>query len=118
MQNVTLTPAQCRAARALVGIQQMQLAAAAHVARKTLADFEGGKTTPNHRTMAAIRATLEAAGVVFEAAGEMVDGGPGVRLAEVQPHIGRRLSDEPDARELLSPAQKLTPARRLPKTGE
>lgn len=82
MHDVTLTPAQCRAARSLVAMQQAELAALARVARKTLADFEGGKTTPNPRTLEAIRQALEAAGVEIIAESTAVPaGGAGVRLA-------------------------------------
>lgn len=73
-----MTPAQGRAGRALVGWSQDQLEAASKVARKTIADFEGGKRSPHPRTLAAIRAALEAAGVEFIAEN---GGGAGVRLA-------------------------------------
>lgn len=75
-----LSPAQCRAARALLNWSQTDLETKAGVSRKTLADFEGGKRQPYERTLAEIRATLEKAGVVFLAAGETKAGGPGVRL--------------------------------------
>lgn len=69
--------AQCRAARAMLGWSQQDLCSKAGVARKTLVDFEGGKSTPYPRTLKDIRETLEAAGVIFIAEnGE----GPGVRL--------------------------------------
>ncbi|MDI3307687.1 MAG: helix-turn-helix transcriptional regulator [Acetobacteraceae bacterium] len=72
-----MTPAQCRAARALLNWSQDQLEAAAKVARKTIADFEREARQPYDRTLAAIRAALEAAGVEFI---EENGGGPGVRL--------------------------------------
>lgn len=53
----------------------------AKVARKTLADFEGQKTSPNPRTLAAIRAALESAGVEFIAEN---GGGAGVRLRKTE----------------------------------
>jgi len=72
-----MSPAQCRAARALIGLEQGDLAIAAGIARATLIDFEKDQRTPRPRTIAAIRAALEAAGVVFlEANGN----GPGVAL--------------------------------------
>lgn len=81
MHEVTLSPAQCRAARALVAMQQAEIAVAASVARKTLADFEAGKTTPNPRTLQAIRQAFERLGVEFFAEGAAVPaGGAGVRL--------------------------------------
>lgn len=65
-EGKTLTPEQCRAARALLGWSQSDLGEKASVARKTLADFEGGKKKrPYARTLADVRAALEAAGVEF-----------------------------------------------------
>ncbi len=72
-----LSPAQCRAARALLDWSQAQLATACKVATKTLADFERGNRTPYDRTLVDIRAALEAAGVEFIAQN---GGGVGVRL--------------------------------------
>lgn len=69
---------QCLGGRAMVRITRDQLAVAAKVAVATLADFETGRRTPHPRTLAAIRAALEAAGVEFIAEN---GGGPGVRLA-------------------------------------
>ncbi len=81
MHKVTLSPAQCRAARALLAMQQAEIAVAASVARKTLADFEAGKTTPNPRTLQAIRQAFEGLGVEFIAEGTVSSAsGVGVRL--------------------------------------
>ena len=63
-------------ARAAVQLGIRDLAAAAAVSPTTITKFEGG-ATPHARTVAAIRAALEAAGVVFIAEN---GGGPGVRL--------------------------------------
>jgi transcriptional regulator with XRE-family HTH domain len=64
-------------ARAGVGMSADDLALKAGVSRATLSDFESGKRSPHPRTLAAIRAALESAGVEFIAEnGE----GPGVRL--------------------------------------
>ena len=76
-QSVDLTPAQCRAARALLNWSQDQLEGAAKVARKTITDFEREARTPYARTLAAIRSALEGAGVEFIAEN---GGGAGVRL--------------------------------------
>lgn len=74
---MSITSDQCRAARALVGIDQNDLAGAASVSRGVIIDFEKGKRTPGKNNLAAIRAALEAAGVIFiDENGE----GPGVRL--------------------------------------
>jgi predicted transcriptional regulator len=61
----------------MVGMTREELAAAADVAQATLTDFEGGKRQPYRRTVAAIRAALESAGVEFIAEN---GGGAGVRL--------------------------------------
>ena len=72
-----ITPAQCKAGRALIDMDQADLAARASVSRNTIVDFEKGRRVPNPNNLAAIRAAIEAAGV------ELIDqngGGPGVRL--------------------------------------
>ena len=56
-----------------------KLAKAAGVSKVTLSDFEIGKRTPHPRTLAAIRAALESAGVEFTN-GEQ----PGVRLRKTK----------------------------------
>jgi len=72
---------QCRAARGLIGWSQDQLAAASKVGKATIANFERGTSTPYDRTLADIKAALEAAGVIFvEENGE----GPGVRLRKTR----------------------------------
>ncbi|MFQ5938580.1 MAG: helix-turn-helix domain-containing protein [Alphaproteobacteria bacterium] len=55
----------CKAARALAGMTQADLAKAANVAKQTVADFERGARTPFPNNLAAIRRALESAGVVF-----------------------------------------------------
>lgn len=60
-----MTPAQCRAARAILGLEQGEVAAAAGVARATLIDFEKEARAPRAATIAAIRSALEAAGAEF-----------------------------------------------------
>ncbi len=81
MDGPVLTAPQVRAARGLMGWSQDRLAAAAKVGNSTVRDFEAGRRTPLPVSMAAIRTTLEAAGVIFVAA----DGeGPGVRLRRVR----------------------------------
>ncbi len=75
-----MTPAQVRAARALLGWSQPQLGDAAGLGISSIADFERERRTATERTTSKIRAALERAGIVFLAAGEVADGGPGVRL--------------------------------------
>ena len=59
----------------MLRMKREELAAAAQVAQATLFDFEAGRRTPYARTLAAIRAALEAAGVEFTNGDA-----PGVRL--------------------------------------
>lgn len=72
-----ITNEQCRAARALIGWSQGQLAEAANVSRQTIVDFERGARRPYPNNLAAIKAALDAGGVVFV---DPNGGGPGVRL--------------------------------------
>lgn len=77
-----ITPAQCRAARALIEMDQATLAVAANVSRNTVVAFEKGQRAPNANNLSAIRTALEAAGVIFvDENGE----GPGVRLKKDRP---------------------------------
>lgn len=84
MTQFVLTPEQCRAGRALVGWSQDDLAAAAKVAKRTIADFELGRRSTYDRTLRDLREAMEQHGAVFLAAGEQVAGGPGVRRREAE----------------------------------
>lgn len=76
-----MTPAQCRMARAALQLQVRDLAEAAKVSTNTIVRLERGEAL-KERTIDAIRAALEAAGVIFVAEnGE----GPGVRLKKSKP---------------------------------
>lgn len=76
---MSISPSQCRAARALIELDQNALAAAASVSRGVIIDFEKGRRTPGTNNLAAIRAALETAGVIFI---DQNGNGPGVRLRE------------------------------------
>ena len=75
MAEPILTAELCRAARALLGMTQRELAAAAHVGSQTVADFERGARAPMRNNLAAMQSALEAAGIDF-----IVDEGEGVGL--------------------------------------
>ena len=69
------TPAQCRAARALLNWTQEDLVRACKITKKTIADFERGATSPRSQTLMQIIAAFEAAGIEF------INGGsPGARI--------------------------------------
>lgn len=70
---MTILPEQCRAARALLDLDQATVAQMASVSRNTVADFENGKRVPNSNNLAAVRRALEDAGVIF-----MPENGEGV----------------------------------------
>jgi ribosome-binding protein aMBF1 (putative translation factor) len=59
----TLTPAQCRAARAWLDWSQEELAAKASLSPSTVRDFEKGRRVPIGNNMAALVAALRHAGV-------------------------------------------------------
>lgn len=72
------SPDQLRAARALAGLSQQQVADAASVSTMTLKRAEGsGSPAASASAVAAIRAALEAAGVMFL---DENGGGVGVRM--------------------------------------
>ena len=72
-----ISGAQCRGARAMLGMTRAQLAEACGVSARAIADFEAGKRKPIKATLAAIQRALEDAGAEFTNGGQ-----PGVRLAE------------------------------------
>lgn len=72
-----MTPDQSRAGRALVGLTQPQLAAAAGLGLSTVVDFERDRRAVSGEAVGAMRSALEQAGVTFV---DQNGGGPGVRL--------------------------------------
>jgi len=72
-----MTPAQCRAARALIEWTQPQLAAAAGLGLSTVVDFEKARRAVSGDAVRSMERALHAAGVIFvDENGE----GAGVRL--------------------------------------
>lgn len=72
-----ITPAQLRAARALLDWSQQRLAEAANIGNATIRNFEAGRSAPQSATLTVLQQALETAGVIFvDENGE----GPGVRL--------------------------------------
>jgi DNA-binding XRE family transcriptional regulator len=74
-----ITAAQTRAARAWLDMRQSDLASKAEVGLSTLRAFEAGQRAPIRANLAALRTTLESAGIRFvfsddgKAAGIAVD---------------------------------------------
>ena len=72
-----LTAAQCRAARALLGVTQPELAKNANLGLSTLVDLERSRRNVSVEAKQAIKTTLERLGVEFIPSN---GGGEGVRL--------------------------------------
>ncbi|MDF0579227.1 helix-turn-helix domain-containing protein [Bradyrhizobium yuanmingense] len=77
-----LTPAQARAARALLAWSQQDLATNANVATSTVADFERGRRTPVPQNAEAMRAAFERVGISFPEGGAVM-GPPLPKLADL-----------------------------------
>lgn len=60
-----ITAAQCRAARALLAMNQDELAQASGVGKRTIVSFESKRTAPMKANLSAIQRALETAGVEF-----------------------------------------------------
>lgn len=82
-ENVdSISPAQCRAARALLGMTQPELARMSRLGLSTVVDFERSRRQVSKDAEVALKNALETAGVLFIAANER---GPGVRLRKPEP---------------------------------
>jgi DNA-binding XRE family transcriptional regulator len=77
-----ITRAQIRAARALIGWTQADLAQASGVSEVAIKNLERGVTDPRVSTISNIRAAFDEAGVIFLDAGDIRNGGVGVRYKE------------------------------------
>lgn len=81
---LAVTPAQVRAARALLAWSQQELSKQARVGSSTIADFERGHRTPIANNADAIRGALENAGISFLPGGAVIGPPPSVvRAARV-----------------------------------
>ena len=72
-----ITPAQCRAARGLIGWSQQDLANKAGVGTVAVHQLESGTSQPRHATLDVVKRAFETAGVEFI---DENGGGAGVRL--------------------------------------
>jgi transcriptional regulator with XRE-family HTH domain len=72
-----ITPAQCRAARGLIGWSQQDLAEKSGVGIVTIHQLEAGVGQPRRATLDVVKRALEGAGVEFI---DENGGGPGLRL--------------------------------------
>lgn len=78
---VVITPPQIRAARALLGWKQSDLASRSGVSEISVKNIERGATDPRSSTLTAIQRAFAEAGVVFIDTGSpSLTGGHGVRL--------------------------------------
>jgi transcriptional regulator with XRE-family HTH domain len=77
-EDPTITPAQVKAGRALLGWSQGELAGKAGIATSTLADFERGQRSPVPNNLEAIKSALEGAGISFPAGGAVAGPIPAV----------------------------------------
>jgi transcriptional regulator with XRE-family HTH domain len=75
VKAVSITPAECKAARKLLGWSQARLAGQSGVQNSAMSKFEMGVRQLAEPKVAAIRQALEAAGVEFTNGAE-----PGVKL--------------------------------------
>jgi transcriptional regulator with XRE-family HTH domain len=75
-----VTAPQIRAARALLGWTQLDLARESGISEVSIKNIERGSTDPRASTLAAIENAFETAGVIFLDPGVARDGGAGVRF--------------------------------------
>lgn len=87
-ENDVITPAQVRAARAMLELSQEQLAKLSEIGINSVRDIESQRRPAEAGTLRAIQRALNNAGVVFVAGDEHA--GPGVRLVAGRPSIIRR----------------------------
>lgn len=79
---VMITAAQIRAARALLGWRQADLARQSGVSEISIKNIERGATDPRLSTLQAIQDAFDKAGLAFLDPGDQRPGGTGVRLKQ------------------------------------
>ena len=78
---VMMTPAQIRAARALLGWKQIDLAERSGLSEISIKNIERGATDARGSTLGKIQIAFEAAGLeIIPQGASSLDGGPGVRI--------------------------------------
>lgn len=85
-----ITPAQCRAARALLGWSGDQLATRTGLDGTLLNRFESGDFALPPDARATVKRALEKGGAILLDEDETVNGGPGVRLRKTRHDEGLR----------------------------
>ena len=80
LQADMITPAQIRAARAMLGWKQTDLCRLSGVSEMSIKNIERGITDARASTLSSIQKAFLDAGVVFLDDGDTRDGGPGVRF--------------------------------------
>lgn len=82
-----ITPAQIRAARALLGLSVDKLSSLSGVSAFMIIQVEEEKSAkPDQAALLSLRQAFERTGIVFIADGDCPPGGMGVRLAERHDH--------------------------------
>jgi predicted transcriptional regulator len=97
MLRAMITAGQIRAARALIGWTQTDLAKASGVSEISIKNIERGATDPRSSTLGALQQAFDKAGVMFLEVGDIRDGGAGVRLKKVR-RGERRAAANPGSR--------------------
>ncbi|MGK2923823.1 MAG: helix-turn-helix domain-containing protein [Methyloceanibacter sp.] len=75
-----ITKGQIRAARALIGWRQSDLAHASGVSEISIKNIERGVTDARGSTLTKIQKAFDKAGIAFLESGDTRDGGPGIRF--------------------------------------
>jgi DNA-binding XRE family transcriptional regulator len=78
--ELMITPAQIRAARAMLSWKQTDLAARAGVSEMSVKNIEREATDPRASTLRAIQSALEEGGIQFIEGNYSGPGGPGLRI--------------------------------------